>query len=111
MMPRYRTPDPHLRRHKSTIDIVALTVGVAGLLGLLRGPDSIKAPAVALVFVTFMTWIYLNGKITPRHEDVYQFLEDRAREDGHIEWLQAVERDFAELWGLDPEKGFTGASP
>lgn len=111
MTQRYRTPDPRLHPHRGKLNITALVLVGSGVAGILLGSESLKVPAVVVTFVTFMMWVYLNGKVTPKPEDVYEYLAARAETDGYAEWLRSVERDFTTLWGLDPEKGFTEVTP
>jgi len=94
-----RTPDPAILRYKAHINIVAMALIALGLLTVFDARYQIAG--AVLLFATFMAWIYLRGKITPRATDYIEYLEARADEEGHGDWLHTVNQVFKDLWDIE----------
>lgn len=104
MSPVYRVPDPWALRHRRAIKWTAGLVGLAGFIGLAMLPDAWNIPILMLWAGDFLLFSWLSHRYSPGGFDYYDYLVAQAKDTDMMDWLDAVDRDFIELWALDNSK-------
>ena len=105
MSPVYRVPDPWALAHRRAIRWTAGLVGLAGFIGLVMLPDVWNIPILIALFGDLVLWFWLSEKYCPRGCDYYDFLCAQAMDTDMMDWLDAVDRDFTELWAIPEVRG------
>lgn len=94
-----RTPNELIMRYKPHINVAALCGGAVGLMTTFDARYQLIGAAILIA--TFLAWILLVGRVTPRASDYLEYLKHAAEKEGVATWLSQVDAEFKLIWGIE----------